>query len=44
MAHTSLGADVMRKFAEALPEATADKAPALEGRTMTMLFTPVANK
>lgn len=44
MAHTSLGADVMREFAKALPSAVADKAPALEGRTMTMLFTPAANK
>lgn len=44
MAHTSLGAEVMRNFAQALPSAQADKAPLMEGRTMTMLFTPVPNK
>ena len=44
MAHTSLGAQVMRNFAAALPNATSDKPPIMEGRTMTMLFTPVPNK
>ncbi|MCI2046591.1 MAG: translation initiation factor IF-3 [Faecalibacterium sp.] len=44
MAHTSLGADVLKDFAKALPNATSDKPPVLEGRTMTILFTPVAGK
>jgi translation initiation factor IF-3 len=44
MAHTSLGADVLKNFANVLTNATSDKPPVLEGRTMTMLFTPVAGK
>lgn len=44
MAHSSLGADVLRRFAEALPQATMDKAPVLEGRTMSILLIPKPNK
>jgi len=44
MAHTSLGADVLKNFVKALPQATSDKPPVLEGRTMTLLLIPVANK
>ena len=33
MAHTNLGLDVQRRFAEALPEAVVDKQPKLEGRS-----------
>ncbi len=40
MAHSSLGVDVLKRFAEALPGATMDKTPHLEGRTMTMLMIP----
>ncbi len=40
MAHSSLGVDVLKRFAEALPGATMDKNPHLEGRTMTMLMIP----
>lgn len=44
MAHSSLGADVLKRFAEALPQATMDKAPVLEGRTMSILLIPKPNK
>ncbi len=40
MAHSSLGVDVLKRFAEALPNANMDKYPNLEGRTMTMLMIP----
>lgn len=40
MAHSSLGVDVLKRFAAALPQATMDKVPNLEGRTMTMLMIP----
>ena len=44
MAHSALGADVLKRFAEALPQATVDKAPVLEGRTMSILLIPKPNK
>ena len=44
MAHTQLGAEVMRNFAQALTGASSDKPPLMEGRTMTMLFSPSSNK
>ena len=44
MAHSALGAEVMQRFAEALPQAHTDKKPMLEGRTMTMLLIPNATK
>ncbi len=44
MAHTALGAEVMRNFAQALTGAASDKPPVMEGRTMTMLFSPSSNK
>lgn len=40
MAHTALGIDVLKRFAEALPEAVVEKAPKLEGRSMSMFMTP----
>jgi len=44
MAHSALGADVLKRFAEALPQASMDKAPVLEGRTMSILLIPKPNK
>lgn len=44
MAHTALGADVMKRFVEALPMANADKPPMMEGRTMSVLLSPSQNK
>ena len=44
MAHSALGADVLKRFAEALPQATTDKPPVLEGRTMSILLIPKPNK
>ena len=44
MAHSALGAEVMKRFAAALPQANMDKNPILEGRTMTMLLIPSPNK
>ncbi|MEA5050849.1 MAG: translation initiation factor IF-3 [Oscillospiraceae bacterium] len=41
MAHTSLGIDVMKRFAEALSEyGTVEKEPKLEGRSMQMFVAP----
>jgi len=41
MAHTSLGQELLLKFAEACTEAgTVEKAPKLEGRQMLMFLTP----
>ena len=34
MAHSALGADVLKRFAEALPQASMDKPPVLEGRAL----------
>lgn len=44
MAHSALGADVLKRFAEALPQATMDKPPMLEGRTMSILLIPKPDK
>ncbi len=45
MAHTSLGLDVHKSFAEALEgKAVIDKQPKLEGRSMMMFMSPVPNK
>ena len=44
MAHSALGADVLKRFAEGLPQASMDKAPVLEGRTMSILLIPKPNK
>ena len=44
MAHSALGADVLKRFAESLPQASMDKAPILEGRTMSILLIPKPNK
>ena len=44
MAHSALGADVLKRFAEALPQASMDKQPVLEGRTMSILLIPKPNK
>ena len=44
-AHTSLGLDVHKRFAEALVgKAVIDKQPKLEGRSMMMFMSPVPNK
>ena len=37
-------ADVLKRFAEALPQASMDKPPVLEGRTMSILLIPKPNK
>ena len=42
MAHTDLGMAVQKRFAEALPEATVEKQPKLEGRSMQMFLAPLA--
>ena len=45
MAHTSLGLDVHKRFAEALVgKAVIDKQPKLEGRSMMMFMSPAPNK
>ena len=45
MAHTSLGLDVEKRFAEALEgKAIVDKQPKLEGRSMMMFLSPAPNK
>ncbi|MEA4912805.1 MAG: translation initiation factor IF-3 [Oscillospiraceae bacterium] len=45
MAHTSLGIDVMKRFAEALDECgTVEKAAKLEGRSMQMFIAPKPTK
>lgn len=42
MAHTILGLDVEKRFAESLVgQAVVDKQPKLEGRSMTMFMSPV---
>jgi translation initiation factor IF-3 len=40
MAHTDLGLEVEKRFAEALPDAAVDKQPKLEGRSMQMFLSP----
>lgn len=45
MAHSSLGFEVLDRFKEAVKEyGTVDKAPKLEGRSMTMIITSIKNK
>ena len=44
MAHTNLGLEVEKRFAEALPDAVVDKQPKLEGRSMQMFMSPKPNK
>ncbi len=45
MAHTSLGKEVLEKFADKVSEfATVESNPKLEGRVMHMLITPIKNK
>ena len=45
MAHTNLGIDVEKRFAEALEgKAVIDKQPTLEGRSMMMFLSPSPNK
>lgn len=41
MAHTNLGLEVHKRFAEALPGATVEKQPKLEGRSMQMFLAPL---
>lgn len=40
MAHTNLGLEVQQRFAAALPDATVEKQPKLEGRSMQMFLAP----
>lgn len=40
MAHTDLGLEVEKRFADALPDAVVDKQPKLEGRSMQMFLSP----
>ena len=40
MAHTNLGLEVEKRFADALPGAQVDKEPKLEGRSMQMFMSP----
>ncbi|WP_407882154.1 translation initiation factor IF-3 [Owariibacterium komagatae] len=44
MAHTNLGLDVHKRFAEALPGAVVEKQPKLEGRSMQMFLAPAPSK
>ena len=45
MAHTEIGRDLLTKFAEQCAEAaTMDKAPKMEGRSMTMFLSPKTGK
>ena len=44
MADSALGADVLKRFAEALPQASCDKPPVLEGRTMSIMLIPKPTK
>ncbi|NLW79367.1 MAG: translation initiation factor IF-3 [Ruminococcaceae bacterium] len=44
MAHPRQGLEVHRRFAEALPEATIERAPKLEGRSMIMFLAPEKEK
>ena len=42
MAHTEVGAELLQKFAETCSESgSIDKAPLLEGRSMTMFLAPL---
>ncbi|MDD3428929.1 MAG: translation initiation factor IF-3 [Oscillospiraceae bacterium] len=44
MAHTELGLDVLKRFAEAMPDAVVEKQPKLEGRSMMMFLAPPQTK
>ncbi len=44
MAHQSQGLDVHRRFAQALPEATVERPPKVEGRQMIMFLAPEKDK
>ncbi len=45
MAHTSIGEELLRKFAEGCADiATVDKAPKLEGRNMSIFLSPKSSK
>jgi translation initiation factor IF-3 len=45
MAHTEIGRELLTKFAEQCAEAaTMDKAPKMEGRSMTMFLSPKSGK
>ena len=44
MAHANLGTDVMNRFADAVQNGTVESVPKLEGRSMTMLVAPNAQK
>ena len=44
MAHTNLGLEVHKRFAEALPGATVEMQPKLEGRSMQMFLAPAKNQ
>lgn len=44
MAHTNLGLEVHRRFAEAVPGAVIEKQPKLEGRSMQMFLAPAPAK
>ena len=45
MAHTSIGEELLRKFAEGCVDiATVDKAPKLEGRHMSIFLSPKSSK
>lgn len=44
MAHKNLGLEVHKRFAEALPGATVEKQPKLEGRSMQMFLAPAKNQ
>jgi translation initiation factor IF-3 len=37
MAHTGLGADVLKRFVESIPEAVIEAEPKMMGRGMTMV-------
>ena len=41
MAHTNLGLEVHKRFAQALPDAVVEKQPKLEGRSMQMFLAPL---
>ena len=40
MAHTNLGLEAHKRFAQALPDAVVEKQPKLEGRSMQMFLAP----
>lgn len=44
MAHPNMGLDVHRRFAAALPQASVERPPKLEGRSMIMFLAPEKDK